>query len=200
MKSGDARFLYYVPMPKDSTANVNVLLVRARGGDPSRLVEPIRKAMQTAAPNLPYADVHLFAELLAPQIRPWKMGATLFAMFGALALLIAAVGLYSAISYGVAQRGHEFGVRVALGAQVGDVVRLVMGQGVRGAALGVILGSVAALLAGRFVADLLFQTSPRDPAVFAVVAGLILLVAAVASFFPAWRASRVDPARALRGE
>jgi predicted permease len=196
----EERFLIYVPLTSRWGDGANVLLVRARGGDPARLVAPIRTAMQMAAPNLPYANVQPLADLLAPQVRPWKMGATLFALFGLLALLIAAVGLYSAISYGVTQRGHEFGVRMALGAQAGDVVGLVMGQGVRAAVMGVVAGTVVSLLAGRFVADLLFQTSPRNPVVFASVAALILAVAAAASFVPAWRAARVHPVRALRGE
>jgi ABC-type antimicrobial peptide transport system permease subunit len=122
----------------------------------------------------------------------------LFSVFGVLALIIASVGLYSAISYGVTQRRQEFGVRMALGAQIDDVVRLVMGQGVRAAVGGVVIGLVVALLAGRFVADLLFRTSPRNPVVFGVVAAAILVVAVLATFVPAWRASRVDPATALR--
>jgi predicted permease len=194
------RFLIYVPIDGRWTAETNVLLVRASGDDVGRLVPLIRSVMQTAAPNLPYADVRPLPALLAPQLRPWKMGATLFALFGGLALAIAAVGVYSSISYSVAQRGHEFGVRVALGARIGDIVRLVMGQGLRAAILGVVVGSMAALLLGRFVADLLFETSPRNPFVFTVVALVILGVATVATVIPAWRASRVDPVRALRGD
>jgi ABC-type antimicrobial peptide transport system permease subunit len=89
---------------------------------------------------------------------------------------------------------------MALGAQTDDVVRLVMAQGIRAAVGGVLLGSVVAVLAGRFVVDLLFRTSPKDPLVFVLVAVLILGVAIVAAFFPAWRASRVDPATALRAD
>jgi ABC-type antimicrobial peptide transport system permease subunit len=156
--------------------------------------------MQSAAPDLPYADVQTLDDVLAPEIRPWKTGATLFSIFGGLALLIAAMGLYSAISYSVVQRRHEFGVRMALGARIADVVRLVMDQGVRAALLGIVAGSLIAIGAGRFVEALLFQTSPRSPAAFALAAFIVVSVAAAASFVPAWRASRVDPVTALRGD
>jgi ABC-type antimicrobial peptide transport system permease subunit len=89
---------------------------------------------------------------------------------------------------------------MALGAHIGDIIRLVMGQGVRAAAIGVAAGCVAAILAGRYIADLLFQTSPRNPVVFGVVAAAMLIVAVAATFVPAWRASRVSPATALRAD
>jgi predicted permease len=200
VKGGDARFLVYRPITPQTTSGANAILVRGAGSEPRRLVAPIRRAMQTTAANLPFADVQLMEDLIAPQIRPWKMGALLFSLFGALALLIASVGLYSAISYGVTQRRHELGVRIALGAQADDVIRLVLVQGVRATVGGVLLGSVVAMLAGRFVLDLLFHTSPKDPVVFVTVGALMLAVAVVAAFFPAWRASRVDPATALRAD
>ncbi|HUQ84364.1 MAG TPA: ABC transporter permease [Gemmatimonadaceae bacterium] len=194
------RFMIYLPLSERRTSSVNTLLARVDNADPEKLIEPIRRAMQGAAANLPYADVQTMEALFAPQTRPWRMGAVLFSVFGALALLIASVGLYSAISYAVTQRRHEFGVRMALGAQVPDVLRLVTGQGVRAAAIGVVLGISAALLSGRFVADLLFRTSARSPAIYVAVAALILAVASIAAVIPAWRASRVDPATALRAD
>jgi hypothetical protein len=194
------RFDIYVPMGAEWNAGANALVIRARDGDADRLVEPIRRAMQSTAANLPYADVQTFDTMFAPEVRPWRTGATLFSLCGALALAIAAIGLYSAISYGVAQRRHEFGVRMALGARTGDVVRLVMDQGVRAALVGVVLGAAAALVLGRFIAPLLFQTSPRTPSAFGLAGTVIVGVAAVASFFPAWRASRVDPVSVLRGD
>jgi predicted permease len=196
----EPRLMMYVPMSARWDTDMNVLLVRSRSDDASRLVAPIRRAIQTSAPDLPYAEVHTFGDLLAPQIRPWKIGATLFTLFGSLAVIVAAVGLYSAISYSVAQRRHEFGVRVALGAQVRDVVGLVIGQGLRSVVFGVAAGIIVALLAGRFVVDLLFQTSPRSPSVYGAVVAFMMVVSLVASFIPARRASRVDPAVALRGD
>jgi hypothetical protein len=200
LQQTDPRFLVYVPLGPRWNAGANTLLVRSSDADAARLVAPLRRAMQGVAPNLPYADVQSLGDLLAPEIRPWRTGATLFSLFGALALLIAAGGLYSAISYNVTQRRHEFGVRMALGAEVGDVVRQVMDQGVRAALIGLALGSAIALGAGRFVQTLLFQTSPRSPSAFAAAATLIVIVAVAATFIPAWRASRVDPVTALRAD
>ncbi|MDQ3949792.1 MAG: FtsX-like permease family protein, partial [Gemmatimonadota bacterium] len=109
-----------------------------------------------------------------------------------------ALGLYSVIAYGVTQRVQEMGIRLALGARDRDVVRHILGDGVRLAAIGVVLGSVAALLLGRLVADLLFDTAPNDPGVIGTATAVLLAVATTASFLPAWRASRVDPVVALR--
>jgi len=112
--------------------------------------------------------------------------------------VLAAIGLYSVIAYTVAQRTHEMGVRVALGAQSRDVIRLVVGDGMRVAAPGVAIGAAIALAGGRWVRPLLFDVSPRDPAIFLAVALLLMLVAIVASWVPARRASRVDANVALR--
>jgi putative ABC transport system permease protein len=196
----EPRLVIYLPATSGWEPTMNVLLVRSRGDDATGLIAPIRHAIQTSAPNLPFAEVHTLGELLAPQIRPWRVGATLFVLFGGLAVIVAAVGLYSAVSYSVAQRRHEFGVRVALGAQVMDVVGLVIGQGMRSVGLGIAAGVIVALLGGRYVADLLFQTSPKSPLVFVAVVAFMILVAFVASFVPARRASRVNPVVALRGD
>lgn len=188
----------YLPFGQDR-GPAEVLFVRTRG-DPARLVEPVRHTLQTMAPDLPYADVRPMQGLLNPQIRPWKLGATMFGLFGLLALVIASVGLYSTLAYDVAQRTHEMGVRMALGARSPDVVRLVLGDGVRVAAVGVLLGLVATLAAGRAVAPLLFDTSPHDPHVLLAVSITLLAVAVIASFVPAWRATRVAPGSVLQAE
>jgi predicted permease len=194
-----AAFVVYVPLGNE-WGGPSAVLVRAQDGRADRLIPSVRRAMQGTAPNLPYADVQSLDAMMAPQLRPWKTGSSLFTLFGGLALVIAAIGLYSVISYTVAQRRHEFGVRMALGARIPDVVRLVMDQGIRAAVIGTIVGAVAAASLGGVVAPLLFQTSPREPAAFALAAVVIVVVAALASFIPAWRASRVDPVSALRGE
>jgi ABC-type antimicrobial peptide transport system permease subunit len=124
----------------------------------------------------------------------------MFAVFGALALVLAAIGLYSVIAYTVARRRQEIGVRIALGARMRDVVRLVVGEGVRFAVVGIVVGSVVALLASKSVGPLLFSVSPRDPAIYALVAAVLLVAALLASAIPALRASRVDPNVALRAE
>jgi len=124
----------------------------------------------------------------------------MFSVFGVLALLVAAVGLYSVIAYNVVQRTHELGVRVALGAQSPDVVRLVLGEGARVSLAGVVIGLIAAGTGARYVGPLLFGVSPRDPVVFAGVALSLMAVALLASLLPAWRAARVDPSVALRAD
>ena len=131
-------------------------------------------------------------------MRSWRLGATMFTIFGALALVVAAVGLYSVVAYDVSQRTRELGVRVALGASGGAVLRLVVGEGVRVVAVGLALGAAVALaLAGR-VAPLLYEVSAKDPATYAGVIGVLLAVAVAASLAPAIRAARVDPNVALR--
>ena len=124
----------------------------------------------------------------------------MFVAFGVLALLVAAVGLYGVITYNVAQRMHELGVRIALGAQAADVMRLVVGQGVRFALLGVTIGLGLALVGAQWIQPLLFRQSARDPVTYGTVAVLLLSVALVASVVPAVRAARADPNAALRGE
>ena len=122
----------------------------------------------------------------------------MFVAFGVLALVLAAIGLYSVIAYNVAQRTHELGVRRALGAQAGDVIRLVVTDGLRLAGVGVAIGVAVSLYAGKWVKPLLFNVSPADPWVFALVAITLILVALAASWIPALRASRVDANVALR--
>jgi putative ABC transport system permease protein len=124
----------------------------------------------------------------------------MFLAFGILALIVAAVGLYGVIGYNVTQRMHELGVRVALGAQRGDILRLVVGQGVRFAVAGIVLGSLLALLIGGWLQPLLFKQSARDPIVYAAVGLLLLLVALVATALPAVRATRADPNASLRSD
>jgi predicted permease len=200
LTSDQRRFLIYVPATPRWDASYYVLLARSRGGLSEALVRAIRQAAQSVSPDLPYVDVRPLNDMMAPQLRPWKLGAQLVTLFGALAAVIAALGLYSAISHSVTRRQHEFGVRRALGARLEDIVTMVVGQGVRSAAAGIAVGLLAAFLAARFIADLRFETPARSPVVFIVASALMLVVAVVATLVPAWRASRVDPVRALRAE
>ncbi len=195
----DKRFHYYLPITQFRPAEGFALMLRVRG-DPVRQVEGVRRALQAVMPGSSYVNVRPMRELVDGQRRSWKVGATMFVAFGVLALLVAAVGLYGVITYNVAQRMHEIGVRIALGAQWRDVVRLVVGQGVRFAVAGVVLGLGLALLAGKWIQPLLFQQSARDPATFGAMAALLLAVALVASTMPAVRATRADPNSALRDE
>ena len=128
------------------------------------------------------------------------MGATMFVAFGVLALLVAAIGLCGVIGFNVTQRLHELGIRVALGAQSKDILRLVVGQGMAFAFAGVALGGVIAFVASRWMQPLLFQQSAKDPAVYALVGAIMLVVALAASASPAARAAKADPNAALRAE
>jgi predicted permease len=162
--------------------------------------EVVRRTLQALMPGASYVTVTPFADVIGEETRSWRIGATMFTLFGALALVLAAIGLYSVISYSVAQRTHELGVRVALGAQMRDLVRLVVSEGMRLALAGVATGALIAFAAGRWIAPLLFHESPRDPLVFGGVILVLLAVAALASFIPARRAGSVDAMTALRSE
>jgi putative ABC transport system permease protein len=175
------------------------LFVRTRG-DARRLTERIRRELQTLMPGVSYVTAMPVQDILDRQARAWQLGATMFTIFGGVGLLLAAVGLYAVMAYTTAQRTHELGVRIALGAQTADVVGLVVAGALRVAVVGVASGAAVALLAGRFIAPLLFKISPEDPSVFGVVAVTLLATAALASLLPAWRATRVDPNVALRTE
>src|SRR4029079_8922045 len=157
------------------------------------------RRMQSAEPGLPYIAVRPLDALVAPRLRSWRLGATMFSVFGALAVVLAAIGLYSVLAYDVAERRLELGVRSALGAATQRLALLVIGRGVRAVVAGTLIGVAISLALGSRVAALLFQTSPRDPVVFVVVAAVLLIVALAATLVPALRAARVDPMEALRG-
>jgi predicted permease len=195
----DQPFRYYLPLEQYRPIRGFALMLRMRG-DPARSVEPVRRALQAVMPGQSYATVRPFREIIDARRRSWRVGATMFVAFGGLALLVSAVGLYGVIAYNVTQRLHEVAVRIALGARVGDVLRLVMGQGMRFALAGVALGSVLAVAASRWVQPLLFRQSARDPSVYAMVGALLVIVAVLASSLPALRATRADPNAALRAE
>ena len=175
-------------------------LIARAAGDPRTLAEPLRREIQRMLPGYGYASVKSLTAVLDPVVRQWRLGATMFTIFGALALLLAAVGLYGVIAYDVAQRMREMGVRVALGAQAADIRWLVLWQGIRVTALGVALGVIVAFVTVRYVEKLLFDTPAHDPVAFGAAVGAILVVAVLASLIPARRATRVDPVVALRTE
>jgi ABC-type antimicrobial peptide transport system permease subunit len=151
-------------------------------------------------PGEGFVVIRPLQEMVDRQQRSWRLGATMFVAFGALALVVAAVGLYGVISYNVTQRMHEIGVRIALGAQSADVLRLVVGQGVAFGAAGLAIGVTLALFAAPFVQPLLFRLSARDPLTYATVGAVMLLVSLVASAVPAVRATQADPNAGLRSD
>ena len=189
---------YYRPISQ-TNAPGGGLFIRLRGNAASA-GEPIRRALQRAMPGASYVTVRPMSEIYGPTIKSWRLGATMFVAFGVLALVLAGIGLYSVIAYNVVQRTHELGVRVAFGAQVMDVIRLVLAEGLRVTVAGLVVGGGIALFAGRWVAPMLFKVKPTDPAVFALVVVALLAAATLASLIPALRAARVDPNVALRSE
>ncbi|HEX7024431.1 MAG TPA: FtsX-like permease family protein, partial [Gemmatimonadales bacterium] len=197
--SGEQKFMYYLPIDQYEPASGFALMLRMRG-DPAAQQETVRRVLQRVMPGQGYVLVQRFSDIIDTQRRSWRVGATMFVAFGMLALLVAAVGLYGVITYDVAQRRHEIGVRIALGARSSDVVRLVVGQGVRFALLGVALGLGFALFGAKWIQPLLFEQSARDPATYGLVAFLLLIVAVLASSLPARRATKADPNTALREE
>jgi ABC-type antimicrobial peptide transport system permease subunit len=194
----DDAYYYYLSHAQFSPGSGG-LFIRTRGQG-VKFVESIRRRLQAEMPGASYVTITPFDEIIGGQTKSWQLGASMFLTFGLLALVLAAIGLFSVISYNVAQRTHELGVRVALGAQMGDLIRLVVSEGMKLGAIGVAIGAAAALVSARWIAPLLFRESPRDPVVFGIVAGVLLTVTMVASFIPARRAARVDPNRALRSD
>jgi ABC-type antimicrobial peptide transport system permease subunit len=175
------------------------LFVRTRG-DAEEMVNTVRRELQHVMPGASYVSITPLRKILDGEVRSWDLGATMFVLFGGLALLLAAVGLYSVIAYNVTQRSHELGVRIALGAQSPDVLRLVVGSGLRVAAAGILIGGIIAFVASRFVAPLLYRVSPKDPITYTAAAFTLLAVAVLASLVPALRATHVDPNVALRAD
>jgi predicted permease len=179
-------------------AQIQGLVIRARGA-PSALAPVVRGEIQ-AMGDVPFADVQTLAARLAPDYRSWRLGATAFTAFGALALVIAAMGIFAVISYSVSQRTQEIGIRMALGAEAAQVARMILGQGLRATLLGVAAGAAGGYALGRALRALLYEVRPADPMVFGTVAAMLIAVAAAAAYLPARRAARVDPMTALRTE
>ena len=175
------------------------LAIRARDASPG-LVEEVKKQIWSLDGQIPVSDVHAMDELIAVSLAQQRFNMLLLGLFAALALILAAVGIYGAISYSATQRTHEIGIRTALGAQRRDVLRLVMRDGAKIAFLGIAFGIAGALALTRLMASLLFEVKPTDPATFTGVAILLALVALAACYIPARRAMRVDPMVALRYE
>ena len=195
----------YVPLAQAWTAPnhyliPNYLVVRTRDAATPADVARLRNAIAPMLDRFAELRIERVADLLAPQLRPWKIAAALFLVLGVLGLVAAAAGIYGLVAYDVTQRSRELGVRIALGATATNIVRLVVGSGLRVVLIGTAAGTVVALIAGRVVASLLFATSPYDPVVLLGTALTLILAAILASLVPAWRATRVDPVIALSSE
>jgi predicted permease len=175
-----------------------LLAVRSRGVDPLSLVAAIKHEVAAIDRNMPVGTVTTLSERLARLVAPRRINTILVGAFGALALVLAAVGIYGVMSHSVAQRTHEIGIRIALGARASDVLILVVRQGMALALIGVAIGLTASFALTRLMKTLLFSTSTTDPLTFSTIALLLVVVALLACYIPARRATKVDPLVALR--
>ncbi len=189
----------YFPLQQDPPGSATIVL--ATGADPFALTASVRAAIAAADPDVPIASVRSYRDLLLGRslLMP-SIAARVTTAMGGLALLLSLIGLYGVISYRVAQRRRELGIRMALGATNASVVRLMLRDGVRLAAWGIVAGTVSAMIVTRFARTLLFGVSPTDPLVLSVVILTLIGVTLLASWLPARRAARVDPVLAMRGE
>jgi ABC-type antimicrobial peptide transport system permease subunit len=175
------------------------LVVRSRLSMES-LVPTVRAALRKVDPNLPTSDFKTLEQLVDQAVSPRRFVMVLLGGFALLALILASLGIYGVISYSVNQRTNEIGIRVALGAEQNDVLRMIIGHGLRFAGTGLLIGLSVALMVTRVLSGLLFDVSPTDPETLVFVSLLLALVAFAASYLPARRAAKVDPMVALRYE
>ncbi|MGE0453429.1 MAG: ABC transporter permease [Vicinamibacteria bacterium] len=188
----------YVPFQQDVFSSM--WMVVRTDGEPTQLAGAARLAVREIDGGLPASRMGPLADAVSDSVAPRRFSMLLLGLFALIALFLAAVGLYGVVAYAVSQRTREIGVRMAIGAQAGDVRRLILGGGMRLALLGVALGTAAALALARLLASLLYEVTPFDPASYAATALVLLAVAALACSLPARRAMRLDPLAALREE
>ena len=175
-----------------------VMTVVARtSGDPATLATAMRSAVATVDPALPIYDIATMDERLGRSLAQSRFNTILLATLGAIGLLLSIIGLYGVLAYVVAQRSHEIGIRMALGATARDVLFLVARQGMKLVIAGIVLGLIAALISTRLLQELLFGVTATDPVTFIAVALVLIIAGLLASIIPARRATRVDPTRAL---
>jgi len=196
--SNPARFEVYVPVRQSVASHMN-LLVKSRN-DPAALTSAIRIVIASIDKDQPVYGITTMSQLERDSVSTQRTTLILLALFSTLALLLAAIGVYGVISYSVAQRTHEIGIRMALGAGSREVLRMVIAQGARIAAAGILIGMVASLGLMRLLANQLFSVSATDPPTFTVVAAVLAFTALLACYIPARRTVRVDPMIALRHE
>ena len=168
--------------------------------DPSSMAAAVRKAVWDIDKDQPVSNIQTMEEILAESIARQRFSMLLLAIFAAVALVLAGVGIYGVMSYSVAQRTREIGIRMALGAQTAAVLKLAVGYGMKLVIAGIAIGLVAALFLTRVMSTLLFGVTATDPTTFTLISLLLVLVAVIASYIPARRATRVDPIIALRYE
>jgi putative ABC transport system permease protein len=197
-RADELRGLVYVPYSQN-TWRAMLLSVRT-SGDPAALIGSIRDQIWSLDRDLAIANPKTMNEILAQSVAPQRFSMLLMTVFAAIAMVLAMVGVYSVLSYTVAQRSHELGVRMALGARGSDVMKLVLAHGMKLTVIGTGIGLGVAFAVTRLMKSLLYEIGATDPATFAVVTGLLILVGLAACLIPARRATKVDPMVALRYE
>jgi macrolide transport system ATP-binding/permease protein len=188
----------YLPLLQDYRSNM-ILVVRT-AMNPEQVFHGVQTVVSSLDAGMPIFDVKTFEEHIGVALYLQRMAATLLSIFGLLALSLASLGLYGVMAYSVSQRTRELGIRISVGAKRRDVLKLILGQTLILAAIGIAGGLVTAIAVTRFAANLLYGISPADPKTFALIAVLLLFVSLVAGYFPARRATRIDPMVALRSE
>jgi predicted permease len=194
----DTRAEMFIPFWQVTERGIAVIL--KSDSSPQGLIAPLKAAVASIDPGVPVAGIAVLSDRVRESIDQPRFFAMLAMAFAVLAVTLAAIGIYGVMAYVVAQRTTEIGVRMALGATSSEVFRLVLGDGLKITAIGVVAGIAGSLLMARWMTALLFEVTPGDPATLAATAGALLLVAAAACFIPARRATRVDPMVALRAE
>ncbi len=195
----DPKAAFYRPLLRDYNTNAT-LVARTVGGDPNTALAALRSQLQTMDPALPLYNVHTLSDHMNVPLFPFRMAATVLGSFGVLAIILAAIGIYGVMSYVVASRTREIGVRIALGAAKRDVLILIVRQGMTLASVGLGIGLLLAFGVSQLLAKLLYGVSPADPITFIGVSLLLASVAMLACYVPARRAMKVDPLVALRYE
>jgi predicted permease len=186
---------YYVTGPATPT-----LIMRVQPDRRDAIATMVTTEVRRLVPRAIVIRVRSIEEILGSYLRPWKLGATLFTAMGVLALIVAGIGVYSVIAYATSQRANEMGIRIALGARVQDIARLVVGGGLQVIGIGILVGVGLAYAGGKLVGSLLYGISPRDPLVMTMAALILGLIGVAACMIPALRASRVDPVASLRAD
>ena len=205
---GDVKFSDFTTEPRPTTYwphpqlaySAMTLTVRTTTSDPAAFAPLLEREVRAMDKDQPVADVRTMDQWVSRSLSQARFSSTLLAIFAGLALTLAAIGIYGVMSHSVSQRTSEIGIRLALGAEARDILRMVVGSAVRLAAIGLAIGVALALALSLTLTSLLYETASTDPLTFATVVGVLGAVAIVASYFPARRASRIPPAEALRAQ
>jgi putative ABC transport system permease protein len=188
----------YFPFAQALQSGMTVIIKGS--SDPNQIIAFVRQQVKAIDPDQPIYNIRTMDEIRAESVAPERLNLTLLSIFAGIALILAIVGIYGVMSYAVTQRTHEIGIRMAIGAQPRDVFRMVIGQGMMLAFVGVVFGLVGAFVLTRWMTAMLFGVEPTDPATFASIAALLIGVALVACYIPSRRATKVDPVVSLRYE